>query len=115
MGRYLQLAERAMKVGVPSVPPAACPPQPHVVSEFELHHDHLMEQAELWEERAAIMEVEAGLPRELAEAHAAVPCQPRGAHEPLEVGSRCPVCARHLYVIREGRLWCVRCLRKGLP
>jgi hypothetical protein len=113
MGRYLELAERAMKVRATQSPVMATAPHPDDVSSPDHRRDDSTGQGELWEERAAIMEVATGLPRVLAEAHAAVLCQPLGKHEPLEVGSRCPVCNRHLYVLREGRLWCVRCLRNA--
>jgi hypothetical protein len=43
-----------------------------------------------------------------------------GRDEPLIVGDMCPRCREdgkiaHLYVQREGILWCARCLRKGAP
>jgi hypothetical protein len=113
MGRYLQLAERAMKAHAAQSPAVPIAPKPDEMSSPELRRDDSTDQGELWEERAAIMEAEADLPRELAEAHAAVLCQPVGRDEPLDVGDRCSACNKHLYVLRDGRLWCVCCLRNN--
>jgi hypothetical protein len=113
MGRYLQRAERVMAERVPGPSPAEHPQQPDHITGVELGPEQESYQGELWKERAAIMEVDADLPQALAEAHAAVLCPPLGAHESLEVGNRCLVCNRHLYVVRDGRLWCVRCLRNA--
>jgi TubC N-terminal docking domain len=44
---------------------------------------------------------------------------PAGPHESLEVGSMCRRCRdegwiSHLYVKRDGCLWCLQCLRRGV-
>jgi len=36
-----------------------------------------------------------------------------GPADPLEVAERCQVCGGHLYVWREGRWWCNRCLQRS--
>jgi hypothetical protein len=119
MARYLDIAKRMMKelegkrtTADPS--PVEAPLVPSEIIGWPI------ERQELWAERAAISEVDAGLPRDAAEQTALDLCRPAppSAHEPLEVGDLCPRCQHegrisHLYVRREGRLWCRRCLRKG--
>jgi hypothetical protein len=61
---------------------------------------------ELQEERLGIMAAD--------DLHPAPP----QLNEPLAVGEMCPNCRdegriAHLYVRREGCLWCVQCLRRG--
>jgi hypothetical protein len=85
-------------------------------------------EQELCEERAAIIEFDAGLSRAEAEAQAWLPLpllrplpwgEPIEAHESgrLQVGDMCPVCREagrisHLYEIQDGVRRCRRCLRR---
>jgi hypothetical protein len=122
MGKYLDIAKRTMQesaarpesVDIPPEPSISRSPQPVMPAEVAGWPE---ERQEIWEERAAILEVDAGLSRTEAEREALALCrpQPDGPHELLEVGKACPVCRRHLYVRRQGRVWCDRCMRKGGP
>jgi hypothetical protein len=124
MARYLDIAKRVMqeleaKRTTVDPPLVEAPPDPSPLVPPDLL-GWPIERQELWAERAAILEVDAGLPRDAAEQTALDLCRPRpaGAHEPLEVGRMCPRCREdgriaHLYIRREGVMWCQECLRKG--
>jgi hypothetical protein len=125
MGRYLDIAKRVMReLEATRVPVVEVPPHPLSLVPPEILAWPI-ERQELWAERAAILEMDAGLSQDAAEQTALDLCQPTivppaaPAEERFEVGSMCPRCRdagkiSHLYVIRAGGWWCVKCLRRGV-
>jgi hypothetical protein len=119
MARYLDIAKRVMKEleAKRTPPPVDAEPNPSPLVPSELLSWPIGRQ-ELWAERTAILEVDAGLPRDAAEQTALDLCRPAPPqlHEPLGVGNMCPRCRDegkigHLYRVRDGVRLCRRCRR----